>query len=106
MIPLLDWDLLDVTGQKQQCGLVVFFFPLPFKRYSLHYGSRIVLNSVLRSLVGGVKDLVFRKDSSSKDLSICNGFIAVHVALNYCSVLFFEKAVNIRRWAKIRYSIV
>lgn len=86
-------------------GGFVFFFPLPFKRYSLHYGSRIVLNSVLRSLVGGVKDLVFRKDSSSNDLSICNGFIAVHVALN-CSVLFFEKAVNIRRWAKIRYSIV
>lgn len=49
---------------------------------------------------------MFRKDSSSKDLSVCNGFIAVHVALNSCSVLVFGKALNIRRWAKIRYSIV
>lgn len=49
---------------------------------------------------------MFRKDSSSKDLSICSGFVAVHVALNYCSGFFFGKAVNIRRWAKIRYSIV
>lgn len=54
----------------------------------------------------GVRDLVFRKDNSSKDLNICSGFIAVHVALNYCLVFVFGKAVNMCRWAKIRYSVV
>lgn len=51
--------------------------------------------------------MVLRKDSSSKDLGICSGFIAmVHVAFKCCSVLFFGLAVNVRRWAIIRYSVV
>lgn len=46
---------------------------------------------------------MLRKDSSSKDLGICSGFVAVvHVALKSCSVLFFGQAVNICRWVIIR----
>jgi len=84
-----------------------FFFPsIPFECYSLHYGSRVVLSSLLRSLGSRVKDSVFRKHSSSKDFSICSGFIAAHMALNYCTLLFFGKAVNVCRRTRIRCSIV